>query len=63
MRAVVLKEGGKREAASVRGIVVGAVIVHRPIHELEISIRAKGVEVKEIGQAEFSEAELQPALW
>jgi hypothetical protein len=62
MRAVVLKEGGKREAASVRGIVVGAVIV-RPIHELEISIRAKGVEVKEIGQAEFSEAELQPALW
>ncbi len=36
---VVLEHGGEGEAAGVRGVVVGAVVIHRPVHELKILCR------------------------
>ncbi len=56
---VVLHHRGIRVAARIRSVVVGAVVIHRPIHELEIAVRAVYVQIKKIHQAEFSEANFQ----
>jgi hypothetical protein len=56
---VVLHHRGIRVAARVRGVIVGAVVVERPIHELEIAVRAVRVQIEKIHQAEFSEANLE----
>ena len=58
---VVFDQGAVGVAARVRCVVVGAVVVHRPIEELQVRIRAPGVDVEEIGHAEFSDAELDSA--
>ena len=59
MAVVVFHHRGIRVAARVRGVVVGAVVVERPIHELEITVRAVRVQIKKIHQAEFSEANFE----
>src|SRR5712692_5714222 len=59
---VVFGHGGEGEAASVGGVIVGAVVVHGPIHELEIGVGAVSNESGEIGGGEFSEAEFEAAL-
>ncbi len=59
MPVVVFHHCGVGKTARIRGIVVGAVIVERPVHELEIAVRAVRVHVEKIHQAEFSEAKFQ----
>ena len=60
---VILQHGRKREPARIRGVVIRTVVVHRPVHELEIRVRPIGVQIEEICHAEFPRAELQPPLW
>ncbi len=48
-------------AAGVGGVVPGAIVVDGPIRELEVGVGADRIYVKKIGQAEFAEADLQPA--
>ena len=45
-------------AARVCGVVVRAVVVHSPVQELQVAIGAPGVEVEEVGHAEFADAKL-----
>lgn len=56
MAVVVLHHRGIREAARVRGVIVGAVVIERPIHELQIAVRPVRIHIKKIHQAEFSES-------
>src|SRR5258706_7633188 len=50
------------KAASVGGVIVGAVVVHGPVHELEITVGAISVEVEKIGQAHLPEAKFKAAF-
>ena len=50
------------ESARVGRVVVGSIVVHRPVHKLEIGIGAVGIQVEEIGKAEFSKPDFQPAF-
>ena len=59
----VFEVGGEADgvAASVGGVVVGAVVVGGPVEELEVSVGADGIDVEEIGHAELAEAEFETA--
>ena len=59
----VFEVGGEADgvAASVSGVVVGAVVVSGPVDELEVSVGANGIEVEKVGHAEFAEAEFEAA--
>jgi hypothetical protein len=46
-------------AASVGGVVVGAVVVDGPVGELEFSVGAHRIDIEEIRHAEFAEADFQ----
>src|SRR5208282_6726031 len=48
-------------AARVGGVVVRAVVVDRPVQELEVTVRAPGVQIEEIGQVELTQAKFDPA--
>ena len=61
MLVVVLGHAAHGVAASVGGVVPGAVVVHGPVHELEVGVGADIVDVEEVGQGEFAEAELDAA--
>jgi len=58
---VILEYGAKCEPARVRGVVVRSVIVHSPVHELEISVAAVAIQIEKIRHAEFAEANFQPS--
>jgi hypothetical protein len=58
---VVFDHGAISVAARVRGVVVGPVIVHSPIHELQAAVGAVRIHVEEIDYVEFSEAKLDSA--
>src|SRR5215472_13418378 len=48
-------------AAGVGGVVPGTVVIGRPVDELELGIAAYGIDVEEIGQAEFPDAKFEAA--
>jgi len=47
--------------ASIGGVVPGAAVVDRPVHELKMRVRPNGILIEEIGHAELAEANLQAA--
>src|SRR5580700_572196 len=55
---VIFKKNAVGVAARVRGVVVGAVIVDGPIHELQAAVGAERIHVEEIDYVELSDAEL-----
>ena len=55
---VVLGHAAQGVAAGVGGVVPGAVVVHGPVHELEVGVGAHIVDVEEIGQGHLAQAEL-----
>ena len=59
---IVLDDGGVGVAASVGGIVPRAVVVGRPVHELEMAIGTDSIEVEEVGEAKLANAEFEAAL-
>ena len=59
---VVFDHRRKSEAACIRCVVVRAVVVHGPVHELKTRIRTIRIHVEEVRHAELPEANLQPAL-
>src|SRR5580658_10240637 len=59
---VILEHRGESEAARIRCIVVGSVVVYGPVHELKVAVGAIVIKIEEVGQAEFAEAEFQPAF-
>ena len=58
---VVLGHAAHGVAAGVGGVVPGAVVVHGPVHELEVGVGADVVDVEEIGQGHLAQAELDAA--
>ena len=58
---VILEHGGVGETASVGGIVIGAAVVDRPVHELEICVASVGVYIEEIDDAEFPKSNVYAA--
>ncbi len=58
---VVFQDGAIGVTARVRGVVVRAIVVDRPVQELQVAVGAPGVQVEEIGQVELSDAELDAA--
>src|SRR6267154_4018188 len=58
----VFKHRRKRESSRVRCVVVRAVVVHGPVHELETGVRTVGIVIEEIRHAELPKADLEPAL-
>ena len=58
---VIFQKRREGEATRVGGVIVGAVIVHGPVHELKIAIGAVSVRVEEIDKTHFPEAQFQAA--
>jgi len=58
---VIFDHGAIGITAGVGRVVVGAVVVHRPIQELEMAVAAPGIGVDKIDHAEFSGSKLNPA--
>src|SRR5580704_196171 len=56
---VVLDDGRVGISAGVRGIVVGAVVVHRPIQKLQVAVGSVSICIEEIDQAHFANAKFQ----
>src|SRR6267154_1681743 len=52
----------KRESSRVGRVVVRAVVVHGPVHELETGVRTVAIVIEEIRHAELPKADLEPAL-
>src|SRR5712692_9587579 len=52
----------KSESSRVRRVVVRAVVVHSPVHELETGVRTVGIVIEEIRHAELPKANFEPAL-
>src|SRR6266403_85401 len=59
---VILEHRGEGKAASVRGVVVGAVVVERPVHKLKIGVRAIIVVIEEVCETDFSKTNFEPAF-
>ena len=59
---VIFHEHGEREAPGVGGVIVSAVVVDSPVHELQVCVGAVSVEVKEIGETHFAEAKFEAAF-
>ena len=55
---VVFGDAGVGVTAGVGGVVPGAIVVHGPVHELEVRVGADIVEIEEVGQAHAAEAEV-----
>src|ERR1700732_2568937 len=58
---VVLEHHACRVATRVGGVVVSAVVIHRPIEELQAAILSPGVQVEKIHYAEFADADFNAA--
>ena len=58
---VVLGHAAHGVSAGVGGVVPGAVVVNRPVHELQVAVGAWAVDVEEVGQRHFADAELDAA--
>ena len=58
---VIFEHRAKCEPARVRRVVVRSVIVHSPVHELEIGVAAVVIQIEKIRHAEFAEANFQPS--
>ena len=56
---VIFEHGAESVSAGVRGIIVSAVVVHRPIQKLKITVRAVVVQVEEIRDSKFTESQFQ----
>src|SRR5260370_1725371 len=52
----------KSESSRVRRVVVRAVVVHGPVHELETGVRTVGMFIEEIRPPELPKANFEPAL-
>src|ERR1700693_1589665 len=62
MTVVIFEHGRERVSAGVRRVIVSAVVVHGPIEELKITVRAVAVQVEEIRESKFAESQLQAPL-
>jgi hypothetical protein len=60
-RRDVFDDDGVGVAARVSGVVVSAVVVHRPVGELEMTVGADGVGIKEIDDPQLARADLKAA--
>jgi len=63
MPVVIFEHCREGKAAGVGGVIVCAAVVDGPVHELEIRVRAVGIEVKKIGQTHFAETNFEAAQW
>ena len=59
---VILGHAAHGVAARVGRVVPGAVVVHGPVHELQMAVGADGVDVKEIRQRHLADPQLHAAL-
>src|SRR5262249_48656964 len=50
-----------RVATGIRRVVVCAVIVYRPVHELQVAVAARSIDIEEISRTEFAHTNFQPA--
>ena len=56
---IVLGYCGVGVASGVGGVVPGSVVVDGPVHELKVGVGAYGVEVEDVGNAHFAEAQVE----
>jgi len=56
---LVLDDGAVGVAARVGGVVVGAVVVDGPVHELHVAVGAGGVDVEDVGRRHLADAQLE----
>jgi hypothetical protein len=56
---MIFKHGSIGESARIRRIVVGAIVIHGPVHELEIAIRPIGIQIKKVRQAHLPKSNFQ----
>ena len=59
---VIFEHRRKRESSRVRRIVVRAVVIHRPVHELKSGVAAVSIGIEEVRQTELAEADFEPAI-
>src|SRR5207237_316937 len=59
---VVFKHRGEREPSRVCRIVIRAVVIYGPVHELEAGVCAVCIVVEKVRQAELSEPDFEPAF-
>src|SRR6202035_308294 len=58
---VILEHDVVSVTASIRGVIVGAVVDIGPIQKLQMVVASHGVDVEEIGERHFAGAQLQTA--
>jgi hypothetical protein len=58
---VIFGEKPDRVTTSIGGVVIGAIVVDGPVHELQVAVGADIVDVKKITYAHLSEAQFNPA--
>src|SRR5439155_23452889 len=47
----------------VGSVIVSTVVMHAPVHEMEMAVAAHRIEVKEIRQTKLAHAQVQPPYW
>jgi len=57
---LVIRDQSHGVTARVGGIIPRAVVIHRPVHELKMSVGAHRILIEEIRQAELAKADFQP---
>ena len=57
---VVFDDRSVRIAARIGRVVIGPTVVDRPVRELQVRVRPKRIQVEEIDQVKFPDAELDP---
>src|SRR6202035_3767908 len=62
MTVVIFEHGRVREAARIGSVVVGSVVVDRPVQELEVAIGAVGIEIEKLRQTELPKPHFQAAF-
>src|SRR5579875_1552185 len=50
-------------ASRIGGIVPCPIVIYGPVRKLKVAVAPDRVDVKDIGQTQFADAELEPAHW
>ena len=60
---IIFDDAAPGVTSRVGSVIVSTVVIHGPVHELEMAVAAHRIEVKEIRQTKLAHAQVQPPYW
>src|SRR4051812_41497416 len=63
LAVVIFNKRGEGETPGVGSVVVGSIVIHGPVHELEVAVGAIGIEVKKVGHTHLAKTKFDAPLW